>query len=122
LVNYQQLLLTYDYNKETPTASDLFIPREAHVTFEGYKIDDGTLDEPAYGDQSVSTRVIKDRAITVDKIDNDAVSWVKLSEEVKNAINIGIIQESVGTEQLKNGAVTLDKLAQNVLDDGWLSE
>lgn len=216
LVQYEQLLLTYIYNKDTPTTSDLLIPRGAHVTFEGYKIDDGTLDEPAYGDQSVSTRAIKNKAITTDKIadnavttdkindsavttvkianqsvskdkiqgqldqtqilfvensldgtyikdrsidaedkltpgsvvednlhpdvieklnretsvtagsittdkiSNDAITWEKLSEGVKTTINSGVAVESVGTQQLVDGAVTLNKLAQNVLDDGWL--
>lgn len=95
-VIYEQLLLTYDYNKDTPTTSDLFIPREAHVTFEGYKIDDGTLDEPAYGDQSVSTRAIKDKAIITDKIDDNAVT----------------------TDKINDSAVTTDKIANESVSKG----
>lgn len=97
-VTYEQLLLTYDYNKETPTASDLFIPREAHVTFEGYKIDDGTLDEPAYGEKSVSTRAIKDKAITTDKIDDDAVTTDKINDS------------AVTTNKIANQSVSKDKI------------
>ena len=71
---------------------------EAHVTFEGYKIDDGTLDEPAYGDQSVSNRAIKDKAITTDKIDDNAVTADKIDDS------------AVTTDKIANESVTKGKI------------
>ncbi len=71
----------------------------------------GKLDNTA---GSVTTDNIASKAVTSDKIANGAITALKLANNAVSGSNIG--QNQISTNHLKSGAVTADKLAQEILD------
>lgn len=92
----------HDINTLTFNAGDI----------DGSWIIDGSIDEVAYGPNSIPTSAFKDLSVTSEKINNGAVTSAKIASGA--IINDSIANGSVSGAKIAAGSVTRAKLASDV--------